>query len=789
MPLTKPLILEPLGLITDPSKLGQYPDGALAVSLGVVYRSAGSHEAAPKFVETLTLEADTGSFEAAEIIPLPTGYTLVLAKRAGAWRYCWIDASNTPSDWAAATCAYSEAVSFEIDNRVSWMLARDRVFVCTDVGPMVFDYLAPTTAAERAPRLAGMFAPAISTEAIAETGAGALHAGQQAHTVAVITRHFPDCYEVTGPPSAAAQTFAPGDYEEDAEADRRNISITIYQRPDHPQYLPGDMVEVYRTYQTRRPAPGETAEDYEQGISTTAEYFMSSTFTIPDPALDSHTWEEATGDQNLGEALYTNATVVGASSQKRPPPIARVVEEFRGYTFYFDITEPPARVARAAGGMGNLTDDWSSAWGVGTRDEEVDDVEVNGEQFPLGQADDLASQTVCNVDNLARVNPDTPGEWTQPATGIAFRFDYAAAGDFTIRASNGQNYQPPLPTLSETAELVTRPRRKNGMMWTENGQPEAVVAAGLVGKTGQVYGACATSQAMVIWTEHGIHRLSGTGGSSSAGFDWALDQIDTQVLLRGPKAYGKLGDLVFCASNIGCVVIDGGGNVREISTTALGNVGKAKWSATDKTRVTPDEATGDVHFNFDGDPFTYTYSTRFNKWSRIRVADTEVACTVGNLQTEVTVAEIAGAELIVRRKSPTVRQQSVVRFQPVFDGDPASMKRWSEVEWFFAGDCEGEEMTILVNKMEGMTRDLDPYDAEDVPSFVQTGIDTSYQGDPEDFALAQTWMEVPRDAPAVNNSISLGYTTPEGTCSYKFFGASIICNHYTTTIRRAKGTT
>lgn len=796
MPLSKPLILEQLGLITAPNKLGQYADGACLVSFGVLHSGAGSCETAPAYDIYNTIAPPDGfTLTNVEVIPCPTGWTLVLAEQNdGNWVFNWVDPDDDPSGWEIAAHAYAPVTGakFVIDGRVNWCITRDRVFVTTDKGPMVFDYLAPTSAAERKPRLAGMFAPAIATAPLAGADGGALHTDEgdpgsdtdrqnQAHTVMVVTRHFPDCYEVTGPPSAAAQTYSSGT--------NVNITNTVYNRPGHPQLEPGDMVEVYRTFQTPRPRNEGAPEDYDQGTSTTADYFMSSVFTIPDGAPQaSYSWTEATGDLSLGEALYTNQGVVGASAQKRPPPIARVIEEFRGYTFYFDITEPPARVARAAGGMGQLTDTWSQTWGIGDRSGTPDTVEINGVSFDLHQADDLASQVLSNVDDLARVNPDTPGEWTQPATGFAFRFDYAGFGDFTIRASNGGNYNPPLPTLSETAELIERPRRKNGMMWTENGQPEACVAAGLVGK-GQVYGACATALAMVIWTEFGIYRMSGTGGSSSAGFDWALDQIDTQVLLRGPKAYCKLGNLVFCASNNGAVVIDEGGQVREISTASLGNVGRAKWSETDNTRVVPDETTGDVYFCFDGDQYPYVYSTRWNKWSRVEATPDPVVSAFGNLQREMLYATISSNNVRLFRKSPTNFQRSIVRFQPVFDGDPSTNKRWTEVEWYFKGDAVGAPVKFLCNEMEGMERELDPHDgASAIPSFLQSGIaDADLQSDASEFSLAQTWMEVPDDAPAVSNSLSVGFVTPAGTQKYTFYGCSIVCCHSRSTIVRGRG--
>ena len=289
-------------------------------------------------------------------------------------------------------------------------------------------------------------------------------------------------------------------------------------------------------------------------------------------------------------------------------------------------------------------------------------------------------------------------------------------------------------------------------------------------------------------TEFGIHMLTGTGGSSSAGFDWGLEQIDTQVLLRGPKAYGKLGDLVFCASNNGAIVIDSGGMVREISTAAIGDTGRAKWSETDKTRVIPDELTGDVYFCFDGDPYPYVYSTRWNKWSRVRVATDAVDSAFGNLQHDIFVAEIIDGDVEVKRKHPTLYQQGIVRFQPMFDSDPQSTKRWVDVEWYFKGNAVGASLKFLVNEMEGMERNLEEHDGAAIPSFLQAGIASDVQSSGDEFSLASTWMEVPDDAPAVSNSLCIGYVTPESTTKYTFFGCCVTNNHSRNTYKAKRGT-
>jgi hypothetical protein len=607
---------------------------------------------------------------------------------------------------------------------------------------------------------------------------GALKDGEQAHIVVIVVRHFPDCYEAVGSPSAAIQVYADG-------ADT-NIQLYAYQRPGHPQILPGDTLEAYRTIKSKRPIDNGTPAEYDQGTSTQPDYYLSSTYDVPDPIPSPMTWTEATGDQNLGDALYTNSGVQGGSAEKRPPPLCRAMANYRDYIFYFDVTEPAVRVSRAAAGVGELTDDYSQTWGIGTRPGgATDSIEINGDSFDVADADAFAATVLINVDDLNRVNPDTPGNKTTPATGFGFRYDYAGAGDFTIRASHGPNYQPPLPTLTETAESVTRPRRKNGMAWTEKGQPEATTQYGVV-SNGVLYAAIATSLAMVQFTSEGIYLLTGTGGSSSAGFDWANSHVDSQTMLRGPKACCRLGDIVYAATNNGVVGIDSGGVVKEISTSALGLVGVTKqFSQDDRTVLIADEHTGDIYCCFDGTHYPYVYSTRWNKWSRVFVAPNNIACAANVLGVGMVFGYISGNTLSAYKKSDVNFQEQLVRFQPNFCGDQTTLKRFDEIELYFNGSAFGQPVTLLVNKMQGLTRTLREHEGSETPSFIQAGIDTDVQGDTAEFSLAQTVIEVPRDAPSVSNSLSFGFVTPAGTVKYTFYGAALLAYQHEKSVRRS----
>jgi hypothetical protein len=818
----KAAILEPLGLVTRPNQVGQYPDGACLVAHGVLANAPGSVESAPAFEVATTITAPDPVLKA-EVIRT-TGYTLVLVLTTAGWRYSWIDGAGTASSLEQPANAFDADVDFEIDGRVDWMITRDRVFVTSTSGVMVFDYLSPTTADERSPRLAGLFAPAFYVSYDTADGSSAIKEDNHAHVVATLTRHFPDCYEVTSPPSAAVQIRADGSGV--------NIQYHALQRSGDPTFLEGDTVEMFRTQQCASPKnPGPTPDDYDPGVSTGADYYLSSSYEVP--ASGPYEWSEATGDQNLGESLYTNSGAIGASSQKRPPPIARCMATYRNYSFYFDVTEPVARICRAGAGVGELTDEYSRRWGIGTRTltatrssgsatlsaisaadivglvvgQEIvfddysrrtitavgsttltldgnapssgtgvltanDVLDISGTTWSLESANAFAYIYGASFDDLSRVNPDTPGTKTTPATGFAPRYEYAGRGDMTLRATNGANYLPPLPEITATPEDVERPRRKNGMGWTENGQPEALTQYGIVGM-GTVYASVATSVCMVMFSSQGIHRLAGTGGSSSAGFDWSQDHIDSSVSLSGPKAVCRLADDVYALCNVGAVLVSAGGQVQELSTSALGAIGGAPWSSTSNARVIAEEGSGDVYFIPDPTNGTaYVYSTRWNKWTTVTIA-ADILCASSSLENGLAFGRASGNTLQVLRKSATAYQESLVRFQPMFAGDPLNSKRWQEAEWIFGGAASGASVTLIVNEMTGITRTLTMPNGATTPTYVRAGIPSGVQSTPSSFALAMVSQEIPRNAPAVSYSISLGYSAPAGSTKLVFCGLGV----------------
>lgn len=122
--------------------------------------------------------------------------------------------------------------------------------------------------------------------------------------------------------------------------------------------------------------------------------------------------------------------------------------------------------------------------------------------------------------------------------------------------------------------------------------------------------------------------------------------------------------------------------------------------------------------------------------------------------------------------------------QPNFCTDQTALKRFDEIEFYFNGSAFGQPITVLFNKLQGLTRTLKEHEGATTPTFIQAGIASTQQGDTNEFSLAQTVMEVPKDAPSVSNSLSFGFVTPAGTVKYTFYGAAILAYVHEKSVRR-----
>ena len=338
--MSKQLLLRPLGLITEPNKLGEIPLGALSQAEGVYIRSPGTVESA--LAPALRTIAETNSTSGEAFIFLSGTQKAIVYKNAstGFWRVAWDDGTTVSFVGLADTAAGVDQ-ELDVNGRVGWSTTGSHTVLSCLRGTLVFDSLNPSSTAERTPRMAGLYAPIIS---LAYAGplnplvqVGAIPQNKYCHVVAIFRRKFSgsDPYEIVSAPSPCECVYAT--YDTPPVTQFRDIDYSVLF--DTRFARAGDEIQFYRT----RAQDFVSAASIITATNTGADYYLSKTITLTSSQASSGSLSvtDSTPDESLGEALYTNDGVQGAESAALPPPTSKCIARFKGHTFYLNTIEAP----------------------------------------------------------------------------------------------------------------------------------------------------------------------------------------------------------------------------------------------------------------------------------------------------------------------------------------------------------------------------------------------------------------------------------------------------------------
>jgi hypothetical protein len=634
MPTVEPIVV-PLGLITEPNKLGQYPAGALSQALGVVMRSPGLLTKAPQFA----------SFNANPFITTSpcTPHLLFGVDSGGFWQ---VSRRNADSHWELTNFDLAtkfgndlnaSGYTFDANGKINFTRSRDRYLFNANQGILIVDTTSAGTNAAALPRYAGFPAPAVAFSFITSGNPGALPAGNSAAVCCLVRRKTADGYEIVSPPSSPNAQGSAGLADFVLEA--------YFGLPSQFAIAVGDVVEWYRTPSVVGSAP------------VGATFFLSATYTLNSTDVANRFItgiRDSTPDARLGKELYTNPGQTGALSVKTPPPIANCMATFKGYTFYGNRTDIATLNVFVPLGINNnpgmpSTSGYVRKNGIGSRvftgtftntsnvltaisaadivglavGQQITDAAlvtgsatvtaVGASTVTLSQnANTTVTKAAALVDVIILGGSTFPasngwGTWPFNMTFNSTFSVYASSvdppavlfgvgsdvysprqfsithsrssgGSFTVTASNGQNYVPALPLTTGTALTISNTAVPNGIAWSEQQQPEAVppVNTAFVG-SGTIYGMWPTRDALWIFASDGLWRLSGTGGAAGRGFDWRIDPVDSTLSLAAPHAACVGRDTVYAYTNRGLVAIGGpvttygGGTVKD--NLSVGRIG------------------------------------------------------------------------------------------------------------------------------------------------------------------------------------------------------------------------
>jgi hypothetical protein len=734
------VIVRPRGLVTSPNKYGQYPAGAMSTCRNVALRDPGvilSMPARRSFQDNIMSNGYA-------IRRLFSGDASVLSfgNNAGAWQARWSTiASNTsiaitPPGMSAAT----------IDTAKSH-LARARArffFTSLNDGVMALDAEGGATA-----RAAGMPAPQINLSTSSTTNATCLADGYVARWKATITRLSSDGYELTSEPSTAVEfqnvgfisavdvtwniTFPLGWDVQAGDILRlwRTKAVPSGSDAGGTYYsslavtVTGGMAAAFTTTikdtlpdaalgeelytNPGRPVPaivgvGGAYVNTPPALATDTWTFKTQTFYAMQ-RLASHkklriagTWGALTtestrasgigsrtvsGDSTIGSPTITNCTsttgiyagqivYVVAPNGLNPDPglINAIVVSKTANTITFDRNATASSTS-------------SPGFVIGMADR----IEINGTKITI-----LSFNALIEASTSLVIQATSPAIYSSSAPNVNITMDLRMAryglGALTLRATNPQNYDPPLTDFAGAVTNGDYDERFNRIQWGKPQQPEAVPPQQEeIYGTGVHYRAMPTRDCTWLFASDGLHRMSGLEDN------YRVDPVDSRLILAGRNAVSVCNDTVYAYTNRGLVSIDSGGNIKDIARLVLADLlPGAAYADTWDTFVACDELHREVWLSFhDSASFSttsYVYSEiteTFHdvvdgEWTALEWAPYQRSLVVGMFdglnapdlsyfQTDTSTTRMSGA---------------IFEWQPILgDNNPFTQKQWIQWEPIF----------------------------------------------------------------------------------------------------------
>lgn len=615
------MILNPLGIVTTPNKMGLIPAGGMSIAENALVRAPGTLDIASTWVT----RSSTMSGVYWQPVFASDTYVLIVARTTAgtAMAWWWWNKGTNALQFSNSSSLYV----LDVGGRYSVIRVRDRTIVTTTRTPAVFDYVDPALGSF--PRTSGLWvgSAAFNSNSLgADATDGSIKPMHAVQYVVISRRKYADGYELVSPPSWSFHVV--------------NSSATLAATPNLTMIpagtaLAGDVMELYRT--RSQPWTNTTATNTGSDYYKVGEYVLTGNtgFNVTDTCSDSQ----------LGDALYTNAGAGGTAAEAAHAPTARCAASFRGHAFYGNITNPPELTLSFPlylGLISSTAPDSVRRGGIGRRGvtgtltigsptvtavsashvlglvigQEVDlptfvspgttIIAVGANSFTMSS--NALNSSVGNpnfliydvleisglpidVETMASLRTLVGNFWvsqynnaystlgfTQSTLGVypidgmrivRWQSTAGTASTITARATNGNNYVPRLPRIEagEAARTYSETVVPNLIRWSEQNQPENCPEANsaFVGR-GTIYGMASTRDALWIFASDGLWRLSGTGGAVGAeGYDWRIDPVDVSIVICGPQAFTVLNDIVYAYTNQGFVSIDSAGSVTRLS--------------------------------------------------------------------------------------------------------------------------------------------------------------------------------------------------------------------------------
>lgn len=276
---------------------------------------------------------------------------------------------------------------------------------------------------------------------------------------------------------------------------------------------------------------------------------------------------DSTPDSLRGTALYTNATQQGILQSNNRPPYCLDMALFQTCMFFANTQTPQqlfltilavgassgvqsgdtitiASVAYTAGSSENVGTNTFKVASAGSPAQNINDTALS----LIRVINQSASTTGVYAFYLSGTS-DLPGKMMIQARTLG-------TTAFVVTSSaHGSAYSPALPT-SGTTVSSTNTVNLNGLMYSKAGQPESVPSLNILYVGSAAYAIrriVPVRNSLFIFKDDGVFRCTGTAGN------FAIDTIDTTVIILAPESAVALNNNCYLLSTQGVVAVNDNG--------------------------------------------------------------------------------------------------------------------------------------------------------------------------------------------------------------------------------------
>lgn len=772
MPSNRQTVVQPLGLILSPNPFGQYPDGALSKAENVVMRVPGEIWQAPDF-GAFVYAGGAINDQFRKLYPLDAGYAYAFSRNAGlTWSTDVVDTGAGSIASAAMPSGIVNTTNLYFDTGQIWPVrARERMLVSTArAGVFVGDSMTPSSAALRALRWAGMVQPNV-TYSISGTNAGTIPANTLVGYCAVLKRVFADGYQIVSVPSPIVSepgvAFVSDMSAFVSWANNRGVvegDIIELYRTDGINGAafngdPGETLKLVVSYTIA------AADILLQGVTLKIQQVMSSPlyqttgrelYTNP----GQETALQANRQPNVAEAMarFKSYVFFGAITERPawtftvPAGISIIGTTIPNNPFNRanaigirlvtgTITSGSATITGISAAdmvgivVGQIVPSGVAQWTAGASVTAVGATTItmsvvataNGTSVLIRDVfvlDGTARYQRADIDIIAQLQFSNIYEITVDnrvidsivgyTLGTTFRVEPTRPTQLTmsIKATNGQNYQPPVPEFTATAQVLGTKRTANLVQYSKDSEPEHVPPSNELNVgTATIIAFAETRNALWIFATDGLYRLSGDAPP------WRVDLMDPNIRLVAPQAFTVLRDVVWAYTNYGIVAITDAG-IEEITQTTLDQIFNGPAYSGDPTIIMERNELADEIIVSINTGVWYVFSTKQKAWTTLNKASYTSSCTAIAFQARpasgqarvLTVVSVPAFSTFYAPWLPFDGAASYltadVRYQPMFGEDPLVMKQYIDETLIFSAEVAGRIVAVSDGSLDIATSPL-----------------------------------------------------------------------------------